>query len=353
VDVRVDGLRRGDLAEVRSPSEILATLDDGGMLEQLPFMPEMLPYIGRRFVVAKRADKVCDTICGTGSRRLPDTVLLEDLRCDGSGHDGCQAECRIFWKEAWLRRVEPSDPRPPVDVEALDRLARLARKHTKRKPRIDGQPTECYTCQNTELFRASPQHLPSWDPRPYVEEYRSGNVGLGRFLRVMARVVVFEPLRKLGIRQYVPVRGPGGSSTRRSALGLQPGDLVRVKSKEEIAATLAPDGRNRGLSFDREMMAYCGGTYRVRQRVRRFIDEARAQMVELKTDAVTLDDVVCSGEHSMIRWFCPRGIYPYWRESWLQRVAQPPVGAPAEPRMGEVGPTASGTGTPVSTASSS
>ena len=32
-------------------------------------------------------------------------MLLEDLRCDGSAHDGCQAECRVFWKEAWLKRV--------------------------------------------------------------------------------------------------------------------------------------------------------------------------------------------------------------------------------------------------------
>ena len=41
------------------------------------------------------------------SRRLRDAVLLEDLRCDGSGHGGCQAGCRIYWKESWLRRVQP------------------------------------------------------------------------------------------------------------------------------------------------------------------------------------------------------------------------------------------------------
>ena len=37
---------------------------------------------------------------------MRDTVYLEDLRCDGSGHGGCQAGCRIYWKEAWLRRVD-------------------------------------------------------------------------------------------------------------------------------------------------------------------------------------------------------------------------------------------------------
>jgi hypothetical protein len=34
-------LRRGDLVEVNSPAEILATLDERGDLEGLPFMPEM------------------------------------------------------------------------------------------------------------------------------------------------------------------------------------------------------------------------------------------------------------------------------------------------------------------------
>ena len=43
------------------------------------------------------------------------TVYLEDLRCDGSGHDGCQAGCKIYWKEAWLRRVE-DDSRPPTQA---------------------------------------------------------------------------------------------------------------------------------------------------------------------------------------------------------------------------------------------
>jgi hypothetical protein len=101
---------------------------------------------------------------------------------------------------------------------------------------------------------------------------------------------------------------------------LQPGDLVQVKSRDEIAATLNEHGFNRGLSFDTEMLPYCGGTFRVRQRVQHFIDDRTRQMVQLKTDCVTLEGVVCSGERSVTRWFCPRNIYPYWREAWLRRV---------------------------------
>ena len=121
-------LHRDDLVEVKSPSEILATLDDRGALGDLPFMPEMVAYCGRRFRVERRADKVCDTVKYTGSRRIPEAVLLDDLRCDGSGHDGCQAECRLFWKESWLRKVadgeRPPPPFPPADGAALRRSSR-------------------------------------------------------------------------------------------------------------------------------------------------------------------------------------------------------------------------------------
>src|SRR5581483_6061338 len=96
-DMSKEELRRGDLVEVKSPSEILATLDQRGALADLPFMPEMAPFCGRRFTVERRAEKICDTIHYTGSRRLHGAVLLEDLRCDSSAHDGCQAECRFFW----------------------------------------------------------------------------------------------------------------------------------------------------------------------------------------------------------------------------------------------------------------
>jgi len=136
----------------------------------------------------------------------------------------------------------------------------------------------------------------------------------------MARVILVEPLRKLGLMPEVPLRGSRTEQIVEPPLGLQPGEWVQVKSEEEIAETLSPTGRNRGLWFDKEMMAFCDTTHRVRQRVHRFINDQDRRMIELKSDCVTLDGSVCSGELSHRRWFCPRAIYPYWRESWLQRV---------------------------------
>jgi hypothetical protein len=318
------GLRRGDLVEVVGPSEILATLDENGAVGGLPFMPEMVQYCGQRFVVDCRADKVCDTVKYTGSLRLADTVLLGALRCNGSRHGGCQADCRLFWKEAWLRSVTESSPTTaPYRPQELNILAQHAALHVKRTGQVEGHLKERWVCQLTEMFKAG-AHLSVWDPRPYLNEYANGNVTLGHCLRVSARAAIEEPMRRLGLMPIF-VKGTAVRAPAYESSNLQPGDWVQVRSMEEIIATLNPKGQNRGLSFDREMVPYCGRIFRVRQRISRFIDDCQdnGRMVEMATDAVTLEGAVCSGELSQQRWFCPRRIFPYWRECWLRRVPSP------------------------------
>lgn len=325
-------LRRGDLVEVRSPAEILATLDERGWMEGLPFMPEMAACCGRRYVVGSRADKVCDTIQYTGSRRVPNSVLLRDLRCNGAEHDGCEAECLIFWKESWLRKVEAdTPPPPPVDPQALQALLERTRSHMSRTVEVKGKQRVRWACQNTELLGAS-QLLGYFDPRPFINEFTNGNASLGHVVTITARAVQAELLRKVGARPHAPVQGTGTGEDdpNRPPLNLKAGDWVRVKSLEEIAATLNPEGFSRGMWFDREMAPYCGKIFKVRRVITRFIDEndsrERGKMIKLGAPAVTLETVVCKGEHSLGRWFCPRFIFPYWRECWLERVEPPPAG---------------------------
>jgi hypothetical protein len=315
-----DQLRRGDVVEVKGPAEILATLDERGALDGLPFMPEMASYCARRFAVERRAERICDTIHYSGSRRLPEAVLLDDLRCDGSGHDGCQAECRLFWKEAWLRKVETKTPATPAFAPAdLAALLERTSGNARRAVEVSGRLEPRYVCQATDLPRCT-EHLRTWDARSYAREYTSGNVPLTDFLRVSSRAAVLEPLRKLGVISEVHLPGSAAKGEQFEVLNLRPGELVRVKSKDEIARTLNAEGKNKGLWFDREMLPFCGGTYRVRQRVSRFVHDHDGKMIVLKNDAITLEGVVCSGELSLQRWFCPRAIYPYWRECWLERV---------------------------------
>ena len=107
-------LKVGDVVVVRSEAEILATLDDRGELDALPFMPEMLEFCGRQFTVDKVAHKLCDTMTRSGMRRMRDAVHLGGVRCDAEAHGGCQTACLFYWKEAWLRRGPP----PPAAAPA-------------------------------------------------------------------------------------------------------------------------------------------------------------------------------------------------------------------------------------------
>ena len=93
-----------------------------------------------------------------------------------------------------------------------------------------------------------------------------------------------------------------------------------MRSREAVAATLDETGSNRRLSFDREMAPYCGKTLRVKQRVERIIEDSNGKMLKLPNDCLILEDAVCSGEHTAGCWYCPRKIYPFWREAWLERV---------------------------------
>jgi hypothetical protein len=97
---------------------------------------------------------------------------------------------------------------------------------------------------------------------------------------------------------------------------------VRVKSYEKILSTLDSENlMNRGMRFDAEEVPFCGRTYRVRNRIVRFIDENSGKMKTLKTPAVILEGVYCHSRYSPHRMFCPRSIFPWWREIWLERVS--------------------------------
>jgi hypothetical protein len=315
-------LRPGDVVEVKSAAEILATLDGDASVDKMPFMPEMLQYVGRRFSVSRRVDKICDTIAYTGSRRMLDTVYLENLRCDGSGHAGCQGGCLLYWKEDWLRRVEDGDapPKPGDGGVAVGELQRHAATGARTTRTLDGVPTEVWRCQATEAVKAT-EPLKLSDPSQYRRELTNGNFGLLHFLRVLMRAVVLEAANRLGLLRRLPLRGSGAqSAVPRQRLGLKPGDVVQVRSPEEIARTLDENGLDRGLSFDREMLPFCGKTFRVRDRVERLVDDKTGRLLNIRRDCIILEGVVCTGEHSVGSWYCPRQIYAYWRESWLQPV---------------------------------
>ena len=118
---------------------------------------------------------------------------------------------------------------------------------------------------------------------------------------------------------------PIGGQTPTDRLDLRPGEWVRVKSYKAILATCDGAPRNRGLVFDAEMVPYCGRTYRVLKSVTKILNEKTGQMQAMKSPCIILDGVVCQARYSECRLFCPRSIYPYWREIWLERVGEKEV----------------------------
>ena len=261
--------------------------------------------------VDKLALKLCDTINWTGMYRMRHAVHLQGVRCDGQAHGGCPGRLpRLL--EAWLKRVRGRTRRNRTATAsnlavrlrlgqrgAAPRCTRtelLARAHNHGATAPSGEET--YSCQATELIRAAPERIPSWDLRQYVLDVRSGNattlamirslcVGLFNEFQDLSRKVLPERLRLWGGRRFPFIEGKL-KRTPEASLGLEAGELVKVKSKEAIVQTLDVHNKNRGMSFDAEMLKYCGRQARVLRRVEQIIDERSGTMMRFKNPASSL-----------------------------------------------------------------
>lgn len=306
-------LRAGELVEICSREEILATLDCRGELESLPFMPEMESWCGRRARVFRRVDKIFDWIHLSGMKRMRDTVILESLRCDGSQHGGCQADCPLLWKEAWLRRATAKQNLRSTQVHpspvSLD-LCQFTRG-------IDVETSEPrYVCQLTRLPDATTP-TPWNHPGNLLRDLFNGNIRLGPFFTFLAIHSFNSIQRRRGGMRFPFVVPSQLQVTPHEVLNVQPGELVRIKSKREIERTLNAQLKTRGLSFDREMTRFCGGTYRVLERVTQQIDEKSGKMIHFTNPCIALEGVTATAEYHE---FAPLDERIYWREIWLTRI---------------------------------
>ena len=324
-------LKVGDLVEVRCAEEIRGTLDENGELDGLPFMPEMLAACGKRMTVHKVAHKSCDNITRTGMRRMADAVHLTASRCDGSAHGQCENACSLYWKVQWLKRVDADTAVATTPDPGARVLLPLLMEKTQKQPFEDGAP--CYSCQATEMLRATPEELPRKDVGQYVQDVTSGNADVPAVLKNLA----FEAFNRyqafsrralpawLRFRHGLPwgflVGGVTSGRTPTEHLDLEPGELVRIKSREEIMATLGSRLLNRGMGFDPEMARFCGRTARVKARARRCVDEKSGRMLVMQNPCIILEDIVCEGAFAAN---CPREFVCWWREIWLERVETSP-----------------------------
>lgn len=102
-----------------------------------------------------------------------------------------------------------------------------------------------------------------------------------------------------------------------STASLKAGDLVRVRSKEEIEATLNHWRQLKGCTFMEEMEPYCGSTQQVLKPVERFLDE-RDYRIKNCRGIIILEALMCQGTERFGP--CDRSCFYFWREEWLEKI---------------------------------
>jgi hypothetical protein len=122
---------------------------------------------------------------------------------------------------------------------------------------------------------------------------------------------------------YAKLRGKSTKPPKPVALSSEmkfnAGDLVKVRSMEEIQATLNHWRQLKGCSFTTEMEPYCGTTQKVLKRVESFIDERDLKMRKTR-GIVLLEGIICEGVETLGP--CDRNCFYFWREEWLEKIGE-------------------------------
>jgi hypothetical protein len=139
-----------------------------------------------------------------------------------------------------------------------------------------------------------------------------------------ARRVRFLKSKSTRFIEWITKVVNGGVKSRNSESGaekghLEAGDFVRVRSKDEILATLNPWRQLKNCTFMPEQEQYCGTRQRVLKRLERFVDE-RDYRVKKVNGIVLLEGLNCQGTLDYGR--CDRACFYFWREEWLDRIGE-------------------------------
>lgn len=281
-------------------------------------MPEMSVYCGTRQKVVRRLTRICDDALSGKFWSISDAYILSTGRCDGSHHGGCQLGCALFWRDAWLSPDAPpkkfglggsGSVVAPVEPECT--VPSIVSRTNKTE-------SLHYRCQVTS-YKAAATSLGQFGLRAYYEDLLSCNRSLISLLKIIALALTDELSRSLGGPGYPrPLLGKN-MATPNEDTGLQPGDMVVVKSIKEISKTLDSTGRNRGLLFDRCMTRYVGKIFQVDSRIERFISSTTGKMILTKkhTPLIRLSGLTCDG---IANRGCHRSDYLLWREIWLRKL---------------------------------
>lgn len=105
----------------------------------------------------------------------------------------------------------------------------------------------------------------------------------------------------------------------RSVAAINPGDLVRIRSREEVRKMLDQHGVYKGCTFQPDMYDYCGKIRKVSKRVDYFYDEVKEKLCKCR-NLFILEGVYCTGKKRLYKDRCDLNCYPFWHKDWLERV---------------------------------
>ena len=113
------------------------------------------------------------------------------------------------------------------------------------------------------------------------------------------------------------------SETNPQSFRLRIGDRVKVRSREEILATLDEQGSVAGIPFMPEMLRFCGQQFEVWKSVHKTCDETTGGAIRSVASTVHLKETRCDGS---CHGGCQAGCLLFWHERWLKKV---PAAEPA------------------------
>jgi len=226
--------------QVRTKEEIRRHWDRDGRLDELPFMPEMLPHCGRKMRVGNGSQDLQFPRSASAAERWRKPSPGE-YRCNGSAHDGCggmpdllEEACSnglmmlpatwtlVFTEWRTLRcgyaqwdmlHSRVKIPAVPGEVEPT---------YLCQKRRSNSQPSLCMVDTAPDMWRIpSATSLPQWQPVccTGLAHDREAGVGVGSAMRLIydtfqqQRGATPYPIRPYG----VPIGTPGSASATRSA----------------------------------------------------------------------------------------------------------------------------------------
>ena len=279
---------------VKEFDEIVKSLDQNDSLNGVQFMPEMIKYCGTKQELLAPVKRV-----KSDKRRfidklgyLEDVYLLENTWCDGEHHNNCSRKCRILWHEEWFTEEEPQS------MENTNETDLMLNNH------------DPLLCQSTTIDKAM-THISSSFFKNIFEWFYIQNTSLKDIVLDVLDSLYYIYFSLTHEKVGILIRTPTND------IGLKVGDKVRVKSFDEIKATLDTKGRNRGLGFQTEMIKFCGkGVFTVSDVMNNAISEYTDEIKKVKS-SVLLKETFCDGRfHRRCGRKCPH----IWREIWLKKV---------------------------------